>query len=348
VRNEVLVWVSLIAICFVSIALGRTLYYKGVGFLWAVLIAITALVLLYHILIKLFDLLEPAWRSNNEGKALKVVEKETKQRKLAEIAKNAYNQRVRCAAIEKVVDQSMFADLAKNAEHWDVIYAAIQKLTDHSVLTDIAKNNKNSNVRQVAVKKLTNQTVLAGIAKCDSDGEVRSAAVEKLTDQSALAYIAMNDSQCSVREKAVKQLTNQSVLADIAKKDDFYVSRTAMQKLTNQSVLEEIATDVSVASGLRIFAAQQITDRDKSVAYQVKIKNELTEKCKHSFHHSYAYDVCECKICGLLKPHAWVWVIFDKEEQCQVCKRKRRVVSESEQEAANRARDAAYLRLDGI
>ena len=82
---------------------------------------------------------KPDWMSKNEGKALKAVEKETDQTKLAEIAKAALVFSVREAAVEKLTKQSLLAVIAKNEADGYVRKTALEKLTDAALLKGIEK-----------------------------------------------------------------------------------------------------------------------------------------------------------------------------------------------------------------
>jgi hypothetical protein len=187
-------------------------------------------------------LFTPAWKSKNEKRALRAVEKMTDQKKLERVAKEAESRSVRATAVRKLTDQTVLADIAKNDSNWDVREAAVEKLTDQTVLADIAKNDSDGYIRSAAVKKLTDQTVLAHIAKNDSWESVRSAAVKKLTDQTLLADIAKNDSDSYVRKAAVDKLTDQKALADVAKNtSDWEVRKAAVEKLTDPKALKDVA-----------------------------------------------------------------------------------------------------------
>ena len=52
------------------------------------------------------ELFTPAWKSENEEKALAAVKKITDQKKLAQVAKKAKNWKVRKVAVEKLTDQT--------------------------------------------------------------------------------------------------------------------------------------------------------------------------------------------------------------------------------------------------
>jgi hypothetical protein len=74
-------------------------------------------------------LFTPAWKSKNEIRALRAVEKITDQNVFADIAKSDSDSDVREAAVEKLTDQSLLIDIAKNDSDWHVHKAAVEKQT---------------------------------------------------------------------------------------------------------------------------------------------------------------------------------------------------------------------------
>jgi DUF917 family protein len=129
-------------------------------------------------------LFTPAWKSKNEEKALRAVEKMTDRKKLEEVAKTAENGKVRRAAVKKITDQSVLADIARNDKDSDVCKAAVEKIIDLSPsIGEIVKVDKDElkKFRLAAVEKLTDQSVLADIAKNAEDEYLREAAIHRLT-----------------------------------------------------------------------------------------------------------------------------------------------------------------------
>jgi hypothetical protein len=102
-------------------------------------------------------LFTPAWKSNNEKRALRSIEKMTDPEKLKRVVKEAENRYVRKAAVEKLTDQNVLADVAKNDSDSDVRKAAVEKLTDQNVLADVAKNSNDRKIRRISIKKLDNE-----------------------------------------------------------------------------------------------------------------------------------------------------------------------------------------------
>ncbi|MDR3175497.1 MAG: hypothetical protein LBU06_03055 [Desulfovibrio sp.] len=160
---------------------------------------------------------KPTWQSNDLKKAIKAVEKENNQAKLAIIAQKALSISVRLQAVNKLNDQILLESIAKEDPELPVREAAILKLTNQIVLEDIAKNDSKLYARKCAVGKLANKDVLEDIAKNDSSSPVRITAMIQLNDQSMFTHFAKNDSDNSVRIAAIYrlELKNHDALSDI-------------------------------------------------------------------------------------------------------------------------------------
>ena len=235
------------------------------------------------------ELFKPAWKSNDETKAIKAVAEISDQQKLAKIAKEAPYWKTRIAALKKIdplQHQSLLFDLIKN----DAIYqvrdiarslsekaqqmaqrnlistrvALIEKSTDQMFLANVAKSDEDSSICIAAAKKLTDQTLLFDVAKSAKYyRDVRNIAVGKLDSQqlqALLADIAKNYKDFYLCSAAIEKLTDQTTLADIAKNHkDTSVRSVAIKKLTDQITLAEIAkTDEEVVCQIK--AAIKITN----------------------------------------------------------------------------------------
>jgi len=160
-------------------------------------------------------LFKPAWKDNNEKKALK--------------------------AIHKLKDQKKIAMAAKEAGGWRVRQAAVDKLNAQNELENIAFNEKDQNVRKAAIGKITNQKALAALVKNDPEYDICITAVNRLTDQELLLDIAKNGKETRIRVIAAGKLTDKTALLNIVRKEkDPYVHETALEKITDSSVLVEI------------------------------------------------------------------------------------------------------------
>jgi hypothetical protein len=237
---------------------------------------------------KLFTPATPAWKSENEAKAIKAVEKMTNKAQLALAALESLSWKVKYEAVknENLKDQGVLAEIAKNADEDFIRLEAIKKLTDQNVLAEIAKNDNDSYVRIEAAEKLTEltlaQQVFAGLAKNNNDNTVRRKAVTNLTDQSILAYVAQNDNDHRIRmdaaEKLIDQTLAQKVFAAIAKYgNSSLVRERAIEKLTDQSILADIAQK-NRDSDVRMKAAEKLTDNTikQNVPVSIDIKDLAT------------------------------------------------------------------------
>ena len=161
------------------------------------------------------------------------LEKITNQSELADVAKNAINNRLRIEAAKKLTDlavaQKVFADVAKKAKdvrvgNGHVGWDALKMLTDQSMLADTAKYARSSEIRTAAQGELTNQSALIDVAKNAKNSGERLSAIEKITDpilaQELIAAIAMQgyseprdefngyDHNIYMRRKAYEKLTD--------------------------------------------------------------------------------------------------------------------------------------------
>jgi hypothetical protein len=200
-------------------------------------------------------LFTPAWKSKNEKRALRAIEKMTDQKKLSEAAKTAESWKVRKASAEKIIDQITLARIAINDSDSNVRLAAVGKITHPAILAKIAESaidslaeaEKSYDKLASEARRLYGSNVISKEEylrkigwQCHSD--VRIAATEKITDQTTLRKVALNDPDNNVCELAVKKLTDQSALAGIAKNGKYRNVRiAAIEKITDQSVFADVA-----------------------------------------------------------------------------------------------------------
>ena len=214
-------------------------------------------------------LLKPAWKSNNEKRAIKEVGGETSQAILAEIAKNAPLKTVRESAIRKITDQSLLADVAINYGYEESCKAAINKMSDQKQIARVAleAQSPNINIIVAAIDKLNDQKLLERVA-LEVEYMVREHAVDKLTNQVVLTNIAKTDKHPKIRKCAIKKLIDQKVLSEIiASDEDPNVCSTALDMLTEQNALINIAKNRPSSSKngrnkmLRVSAIKKIADQ---------------------------------------------------------------------------------------
>lgn len=262
-------------------------------------------------------LFKPAWMSDNQKKALKVVAKETDQVKLEEIAKNAVLVGVRIEAIKKLTDQSVLADFAKKDADKKVRCWAISKLHDQNVLADIAQNDHDYIVREAAFSKLAGQADQAAliifakspdlgireaaltqlIRRMMPHGKIDRAAVESVNDPRILMLFVLrtiNDAKGRVSEYeelaeiAVSKINDPHMLAELVCDIGYYDSiqryryiieilLAALEKITDEALLFEIAVKAHEYFGIR--AVQRITNRDKlmELSSHIKIHNFVSQ-----------------------------------------------------------------------
>lgn len=134
----------------------------------------------------------PAWQSNNQEKALKAVETENNQTKLATIAQKASSAYVRITAVRKLTDQTVLESIAQNDSDSYVRERATGKLTNKDVLKSLFENDTSASVRVTAMNLLNDQSIYIICAKNDSDKRARIDAIFSLNDQDYLAELIDN------------------------------------------------------------------------------------------------------------------------------------------------------------
>jgi len=232
-------------------------------------------------------LFKPAWKGYNKAKALKVVEKETNQSKLAEIAQNAPLREVCSAAVDKLTSQNLLAEIVLNKAGFNnVAVEAARKVTDQRFLVEIAKKCENTAALIVAVEKLTDQETLADIAQVN-DGTIGAAALANLSDQTLARKIfadivrkSKKSDNGSTRMEMAKRLTDQDLLTELAQKDiDWQIRVAAVERLMDQKTLAHLAKYDSITE-VRTAALKKMTDR--TLAQELLNEIEQNNKVYHS------------------------------------------------------------------
>ena len=175
-------------------------------------------------------LFKPAWKSNNMGKARKVLKNETNQSTIAEIANTAPSHDLRIAAVKKLTDQGALKNVATTNKYLDVRMVAAEKLNDkiiaQMVFAYIAEKSKDIELRIMAERNLTDQEILKSIAKNpDKDRLFRLSAAAKLTDKTLYNELLLNDIKNTSIDKhkrnwLIDSMTDQEMLKEIADSND--------------------------------------------------------------------------------------------------------------------------------
>lgn len=255
-----------------------------------------------------YDLIRIAEHPNwNVYSRIAAINKITDDKVLAEIAKEADNNKVRKSAINKISDQLILKELAnydknsyireesvkmitdqnilieliKDAEFTNTKETALSKIEDHNVLVDIAKNYKDIQIRRAAIWKITDQNVLISLAKNDTNNYIRRTAVKKISDQNILADIAMQDNDSEVQHNAILGINDQLILKEIINKVKNYafkdaIIETAVHQITDQNVLLELAKNDDEDFTARRAAVEKITDQN--ILIDMAKKNDFLSK----------------------------------------------------------------------
>lgn len=215
-------------------------------------------------------LFTPIWMTNDilkEEKAIKRVEKMSRQDQLREVALNAPRRAVRLAAVERLTDQNALYEIieatmgSENTNDWDVCRAARDKISDQMLLERLALNPKLSTPG--IVKKLINQSLLekfameedwhelypgAGVMS-NRNSAIQCAAISKLQSQDILKKIFFESADNHVRLASVKGIIDQEVLHEAAYQDkDPQVRLIAAEKLGLTDVISEVNFILQVES----------------------------------------------------------------------------------------------------
>ena len=141
------------------------------------------------------------------------------QDKLADLAKNAYEEVFAVRAFEKInIDnQIMVADIAKNSRFESVALKAVEKIYTSNLnrQVDIAKNALSSSASRRAFEKIEfdGDSVWIDIAKNSRNEYVSKMAVEriKVSNQKGLAGVALNSRHVSVSNIALSKLSKETL-----------------------------------------------------------------------------------------------------------------------------------------
>ena len=139
------------------------------------------------------------------------------QKRLADIAKNAYDEVSAEKALEKIsYYEEGLIDIAKNSEYKSVAMLAVEKLdTDQSGWIDIVKNANTLSVSRKAFEKIssTNPDVWVDIANNAKREYIARKAFENIDDdnQEGLVEIAKNSKHDSIAVKALSKLSDETL-----------------------------------------------------------------------------------------------------------------------------------------
>ena len=243
-------------------------------------------------------LFTPAWKSKNENKARKAIERIKNQKKLKKIAMTASWGEY---AVEKLTDEAALAEIALKANYASNRYRAVKKITNKTILAEIALKDESEDVRRAAVKKITNQTILAEIALKDEYSYVREAAVKNITNQTILAEIALKNESSGVRRKAIKKLTDQDILTEIARSDEDAKNRVIAYKtlnicpkdLNNLILKKELFTENEVKAAIKCMEKDRFAAEVCWEYLEKKYKKQIHEDrgvVKHDDCNAYSND----------------------------------------------------------
>ena len=245
-------------------------------------------------------LFKPAWMSKNHRTALRAVEKETNQRKLAKIAKNVLSYDIGRVALKKITDQHILADIVLKAKKSIIHDDALKMITDQSILERIlyyyTTIKKDSTCAARVISKIKDSTLLESIIQDEKANTlVRASAIETHPhpDQKIITEIVENKALNNLchRTAAIKRLDDQNFLRQLAfdkekidgRETETNVSKdvrmSAIKGLKDEDILMEIFmhTENDNPYGARYFddsmrkaALEKISDQSKLTEIALK------------------------------------------------------------------------------
>jgi hypothetical protein len=120
------------------------------------------------------------------------------------------------ATSEASPDQLRLATLALESSDYKVRKDAVNELTDQTLLAKIASDDDNWVISQAAAQKLTNQVLLEKVALDSKWYQARIPAIDKVKNESVLSKIALESHETGIVLAALSNVTNRTVLATVA------------------------------------------------------------------------------------------------------------------------------------
>lgn len=212
----------------------------------------------------------PAWKKNNEKKALRFVEKCTVQEQLKTIATEAPLKQVRVAAVRKLRFEEDIAEVIlhnTNAENIELAKETIARLSSPEVLKNIVLSSNMDEVCLAAIYQIIvdgeGERCLLEIAKARIDNNIGRTALGRLKKSAMWVKTAMTSKDVEFRMQVVRVPVADTVLCEIAMRDDNEVIRlAALVKISDPDLLLKICLQNN-NENVRLAAFPRITDPDR-------------------------------------------------------------------------------------
>ena len=194
----------------------------------------------------------PDWRDSHltpaqKNRVIRKIASMGNQKKLAGIAREAKDRRIRTAAAEKLEEAGLLTEMAFSDPDREVREAAVRRLAGldaEGALVKIAMECDDGGIGRSAADAVRSAENLARIAGEAAHGAARESAVGRVEDPDVLSA-AMSDDYWGVRNAAVRKITDPEILRRAALTDPNSSTRAAAVEnpaLTDQAVLAEVAT----------------------------------------------------------------------------------------------------------
>ncbi|MDR2055118.1 MAG: hypothetical protein LBQ10_04540 [Desulfovibrio sp.] len=205
-------------------------------------------------------LFTPAWKSKNDEKAIKAVERIADQETLALVARTALSDPVRATAVKKLESLDVLADIesrvyspALRSEAQKRMREILSGWRDESDLASVAKTHHNPEVCTIAASVIKSQNILHTLAiSADTPHAVRVDALNRLQDQALLTDIARNNIDPDIRLAATKNLADeklrQSIYVDVIKGCDSHISRRCIIENLNEYADQQALAEIAIHS----------------------------------------------------------------------------------------------------
>lgn len=242
------------------------------------------------------------WEIAVEISNIKILEKITDQRVLADIVKfNSKSVKYSVSVIDRIEDQKILKKLILSLEDGILCETIFKKLKHQSAIQAgafhiLANTNANKEIKTKVLANLTDQRKLNSLLKKVSNLELRFAIAKKIKDEevrlSIFKEIASNDSvETTIRLRAVRLINEQGDLLELAQNVDessirLEIAKNLQETKTKKLIFKEVVLDETERLARRLNALQQIEDQRilSGMLHRVEhpqIRFEIAKKIKN-------------------------------------------------------------------
>ncbi|MCW5890136.1 MAG: DUF349 domain-containing protein [bacterium] len=169
---------------------------------------------------------------------------------------------VRAGAVRAMGDDEAerLATIAGEDPDARVRRVAIEKLADPEVLARVAERDADESLRALAADRL--RGLLVAEAASDAPAERCAAALARLTDERSLGAVAAGAAHAAIREAALARVTSDRVLRDVVRQaTDAALRRAALERIGEVAILRGLAVG-DLPAELAVRAVERLGDPD--------------------------------------------------------------------------------------